>query len=287
MAHITHGIDVSKWQGNIDWDALAVAHKAGDVDFVIMRAGYGYSTTDPRFEEYYKEAMSRGIPCGAYWYAYWGSGTPTQEAQAFLSVVGDRELAFGIWYDVEYESSITGLSKAERTANVKAALEALSASGRYVGLYASTDMINNRLNWNDLTAWDVWVAQYNSVCTCKMSYGIWQYTSSGSVDGISGRVDRDWANKDYPDFVTGALKTGNGAAAEAPGYGVEDATPPRETSVIKTSPMTRGDLVNALNLAVERNVYVVGSLEIGPSTEGDTTDFEALLKDLSVGYEKE
>ena len=51
MAEKFHGIDISKWQGTIDWDALEAAHKAGRVDFIIMRAGYGYATPDPCFEE--------------------------------------------------------------------------------------------------------------------------------------------------------------------------------------------------------------------------------------------
>ena len=65
MSQTAHGIDISKWQGAIDCNAIAAAHAAGQVDFIIMRAGYGYATTDPRFEEYYREATSRGIPCGA------------------------------------------------------------------------------------------------------------------------------------------------------------------------------------------------------------------------------
>ena len=78
------GIDISKWQGKVDWGRLAAQHAAGTLDFVILRAGYGGGTLDPRFEEYYAAASAANIPVGAYWYAYWGNYTPRQEAEGFL-----------------------------------------------------------------------------------------------------------------------------------------------------------------------------------------------------------
>lgn len=286
MTQTAHGIDISKWQGAVDWDALSAAHEAGDVDFIIMRAGYGYATTDPRFEEYYREATARGIPCGAYWYAYWQSGTPTQEAAAFLAAVAGKNLSYGIWYDVEYESSITGLDKATRTAKTLEALDTLAASGRYVGLYASTDMVNNRMDWDRLRAYDVWAAQYGSICTCKLPYGIWQYTSSGSVNGIGGRVDRDRAYKDYPAIVVGQLAAGPASTDPAPAPDPGDTTPPRETATIHTSEMTRGDLSTVLAKATELGLYVTGTLTIGPMTEGDTATMQSMLEGFGLAFEE-
>ncbi len=200
-----HGIDISKWQGRVDWGQLSKQHKAGQLDFVIIRAGLGGGTVDPRFEEYYAAARAAGIPAGAYWYAYWGPYTPSQEAASFLRAVEGKILQYGLWYDVEYEPDILGMGKAERTSKVLEGLGALAASGRYVGLYASTDMVNNRLEYGRLRGYDLWCAQYASRNTCKLPYGIWQYTSGGSVPGIAGRVDRDRAYKDYPAFVVGPL----------------------------------------------------------------------------------
>lgn len=292
MTGNAHGIDISKWQHPVDWDALAAAHAAGQVDFVILRAGYGCATTDPCFAEYYRAAAARDIPCGAYWYAYWGDGTPVQEAQAFLAAVGHKSLPWGIWYDVEYEPGITGLDKAARTAGVKAALETLSASGRYVGLYASTDMVNNRLDWAQLTAWDLWVAQYGSQCTCQMPWGIWQYTSTGRVSGIDGPVDRDRAYKDYPAIITGTLATGLPGADEspapetpAPDTAAPDPAPAR-TATLRTGAMTRGDLAAVLAQAATLGLYVTGTLTIGPMTGGDQAALTALLDSLAVGHEE-
>lgn len=283
MTQKTHGIDISKWQGTIDWEALEAAHKAGQVDFIIMRAGYGYATIDPLLEGYYREATARGIPCGAYWYSYWSKGTPAQEAGAFLAAVSGKNLQYGLWLDVEYEKSITSLDKTTRTSMTLEGLATLATSGRYVGLYASTDMINNRMEYSRLSAYDIWVAQYASKCTCKMPYGIWQYTSSGSTAGISGRVDQDRAYKDYPAIVVGNLASGGAATIpDTPG----EPTPPRVTTTIQTSLMTRGDLKTVLEKAVELGLYVTGELIVGPMTEGDTATMTGLLDGLGIEHEE-
>ena len=286
MSQTAHGIDISKWQGAIDWNALAAAHTAGQVDFIIMRAGYGYATTDPRFEEYYREASSRGIPCGAYWYAYWKGATPTQEANAFLAAVAGKTFQYGLWYDVEYESTIINLDKATRTAKTLEALNVLQASGRYAGLYASTDMINNRMDYPKLAAFDLWVAQYASKCTCKRAYGLWQYSSTGRVSGISGNVDRDYAYKDYPSFVVGKLATGQESSVPAPAPEVpEEAGPPRGTSTILASDATKGDLKTIIGLADTLGLYVTGKLTIGPVTSGDFNSMKALLDSLGIKFD--
>ena len=91
MSTLKQGIDISKWQGAPDWDKLAAAHKAGRLDFVILRAGYGANTIDPAFAANYAAASARGIPLGAYWYAYWQQATPAQEAAAELIAQGAKK----------------------------------------------------------------------------------------------------------------------------------------------------------------------------------------------------
>lgn len=302
-----NGIDISKWQGTPDWDKLAAAHRAGRLDFVILRAGYGANTIDPTFAANYAAATARGIPLGAYWYAYWRQATPAQEAAAFVAAVQGKTLQYGIWYDVEYEKSITSLSKSARTDRVLQALAVLAASGRYCGLYASTDMINNRLEYDRLRAYDIWAAQYGSKCTCKLPYGLWQYSSTGSADGIAGNVDQDRAYKDYPAFVTGALATGKAAAVgngdvltgqTVSGGGSEtdgqpsstpttpDTGEPRTTKTQRFGPVTRGDLRKLLDRADALGLYVLGTLDIGPSTEGDAAEMEALGASLGLDMQE-
>lgn len=296
MSTLKQGIDISKWQGAPDWDKLAAAYKAGRLDFVILRAGYGANTIDPAFAANYAAASARGIPLGAYWYAYWQQAAPAQEAAAFVAAVQGKTLQYGIWYDVEYEKSITSLGKAERTDKVLQALAVLAASGRYCGLYASTDMVNNRLDYDRLRAYDVWAAQYGSKCTCKLPYGLWQYSSTGKADGIAGNVDQDRAYKDYPAFVTGALATGHtvsGGGSETagrPGAGsgsspaptTPDTGEPRTTKTQRFGPATRGDLRKLLDRADALGLYVVGTLDIGPMTEGDVSTMAALGASLGL-----
>lgn len=274
-----HGIDISKWQGRVDWGQLSKQHKAGNLDFVIIRAGLGGGTVDPRFEEYYAAATAAGIPVGAYWYAYWGPYTPSQEAASFLRAVAGKRLEYGIWYDVEYEPDILGMGKAERTDKVLEGLGALAASGRYVGLYASTDMVNNRLEYGRLRGYDLWCAQYAGRNTCKLPYGIWQYTSGGSVPGIAGRVDCDRAYKDYPAFVVGQL-AGEDANANAGAEGPEGAggvdkpaplptpTPgqedrvPRETHTWRITGEGKADADRLMAMCDRLGLYTLGTVEV-------------------------
>lgn len=287
-----NGIDISKHQGVVNWAKLAAEHKAGRLDFVILRAGYGGGTIDPRFEEYYAAASAAGIPLGAYWYAYWGPYTPAQEAAGFLRAAEGKTFVYGLWYDVEYEPDILKLSKAGRTDQVLRGLAALAKSGRYVGLYASTDMVNNRLEYDRLRAYDLWCAQYGPRCTCRLPVGIWQYTSSGGAQGIAGRVDCDRAYKDYPAIVTGTLATGRAAAGGAgTGAGGEPQTPVNQptgkqpmpgASTRRYGPMTGGDLDRMLAEANERGLYTLGELTIGPATAGDDAVLRALAASLGL-----
>lgn len=261
---IINGIDVSKYQGKIDWAKLAEQHKAGTLGFVLIRAGIGGGTVDPMFEVNYKAATAAGIPVGAYWYAYWGKYTPTQETNSFLRAVAGKVLAFGIWYDVEYEPDITKLSKAERTDKALEGLKNLATSGRYVGLYASTDMINNRLEYGRLGSYDIWVAQYSSKNTCKAPYGIWQHSSTGSVQGIAVRVDLDRAYKNYPGIVTGTLATGTGGKAPAGGTSTvpKDDRVPRETKTYRVTGESKANGDKLLKLCTELGLYMLGSITV-------------------------
>lgn len=262
-----HGIDISKWQGGPDWDKLSAEHKAGRLDFVILRAGYGGGTIDPRFEENYAAARAVGIPLGAYWYAYWGKYTPAQEAASFLRTVAGKKLEYGIWYDVEYETDIIKLSKAQRTSRTLDGLDALADSGRYVGLYASTDMINNRMEYERLRDYDIWCAQYASRNTCKLPYGIWQYTSSGKVDGITGRVDLDRAYKDYPAIVVGQLAEGK-TKADKPSQGGgnvaagEEGREPRETATYRVCGDSKADADRLMALCDRLQLYTLGTVTV-------------------------
>ena len=145
MSINVHGIDASVHQGNVDWSRIKLSGKA---KFVILRAGYGRydKQVDKKWERNYAECKRLGIPVGAYWYSYAVSEDEArQEMQCFLRALAGKQLEYPVYFDQEYEPAIKALSKAKRTAIVKAALETLEDAGYYAGLYCSRDWLNNWL----------------------------------------------------------------------------------------------------------------------------------------------
>ena len=193
------GIDVSKWQGKIDW---ARVKSSGSAGFAIIRAGYGslVKQKDTRFDENYEACKRLGIPVGAYWYSYATTTTGAiREAHAFMKVVAGKTFEYPLWFDQEYEKKIKALSNEKRTEIVKAFCAELEKNGYYTGLYCSRDWLQNYVNAEDLKHLDIWVAAYGSSAgNVPLPYGMWQCSSTGKVNGIMGNVDIDIAYKDYP-----------------------------------------------------------------------------------------
>ena len=191
------GIDVSKYQGTIDWEKV----KASGVQFAILRAGYGMyeNQIDPTFEKNYSECKRVGIPVATYWYTY---ATSTEQArketEVYLKALKGKSTELPNFLDMEYEPSIKSLSKQLRTDICKAFMEEIKKSGYKTGLYCSYDWIKNWLYEKQLTNYDKWIAQYSNSCSYTGSdLSIWQYTSTGKVDGINGNVDLDYCYKNY------------------------------------------------------------------------------------------
>jgi lysozyme len=194
------GIDVSHWQGAIDWAKV----KAAGIQFAIIKAGGSDAGlyTDPKWEENYREAKENGIAVGAYYFV--GSACTTAEAgradaQRFLAQLRGKQLEYPVFMDVE---ATTANAKAGATEAAIAFCRELEAAGYYAGIYSSTySGFRDRLDDSKLTAFTHWVAQYASKCTYGGAYGIWQYSSSGRVTGINGNVDLDISYQDYPSII--------------------------------------------------------------------------------------
>lgn len=184
------GIDVSEWQGTIDWRKVA---KDG-VQFAVIHAGYGreLSQKDKCFERNYAGARAAGIKVGAFWYSYADSvARAEQEARTCLKVLDGKHLDLPVFFDQEYEPGILKLSTKTRTDIVLKFLETIKAAGRPCGLYSSTDFITNKLQAKRLTAYPLWIAEYGSKLHYTGKVWAWQYTDKGRVAGIKGRVDMD------------------------------------------------------------------------------------------------
>ena len=195
----TKGIDVSKWQGNIDWQKV----KAAGIEFAMLRGGFGKTTTqiDSKFEQNYRNAKAVGMPIGVYHYSYAKSVEDAKkEAQFCLSYLKGKQFEYPIAFDIE-DSSQANLGKSTLTAITKAFCEEVEKAGYYVCIYANLDWLKNKLDMTALSDYDVWVAQWASKCTYGGAYGMWQYSDKGKVNGITGNVDMDEAYKNYPNIM--------------------------------------------------------------------------------------
>lgn len=198
------GIDVSKWQGQIDFNAV----KRSGVDFVIIQAGYGKSFTqkDPYFEQNYARAKAAGLKIGAYWFSY--ALTPDeaiQEARTCAAVIANKQFDFPIYYDLETEAKSKYFPFATGKTNcsnmVKAFCTELEKLGYFVGLYISRSLLQTHITKEVVERFALWLAEYGSKLNYTGKYGIWQRSSTGRVVGVIGDVDIDEAVIDYSTII--------------------------------------------------------------------------------------
>ncbi len=200
-----YGIDVSRWQGEVDWTKVK---KSGKVDFAIMRAGYGkeYDQVDPTFHTNMKNAQAAGIPCGAYWYSYAASAADAkQEAKVFLDTIKGYSFEYPVVFDIEDPSQST-LSPSVIAEIIDTFCGAVEAEGYYCVLYSYASFFNSHIPDSTEKKYDIWVAHTQTTKPDYTgNYGIWQYSHTGAVSGISGDVDMNYAYRDYPAII----KNGN------------------------------------------------------------------------------
>lgn len=189
-----NGIDVSYYQGDIDWKKV----KESGISFAILRAGYGKSTVDKKFVRNIEECIKHNIPVGVYWFIY---ATNIQEvlinAQKCMSLIAPYKdkIKMKVWCDFEYDTDANAkkrgvvFTKEMRTSMVKAFCDAVNSGGYEVGVYANPDYLNTK--FNDLSMYPLWLAKY-STTKGNIDCDIWQYSSKGKVAGIKGNVDMNY-----------------------------------------------------------------------------------------------
>ena len=196
------GIDVSKYQKDIDWQKV----KASGVEYAIIRAGYRGSSTgvlvkDPYFDKNIVGASEAGIKLGVYFFTQAiNSEEAAEEAYAVASLIGAEELDLPVYLDVEGSGSAAGradgLDIATRTENIRVFCRTLNSLGYKAGFYANKNWLTNKIDTAQLSDYDIWLAQYRAPePDYQGRYSIWQYTSKGTVDGITGFVDLDLVKK--------------------------------------------------------------------------------------------
>lgn len=189
------GVDVSKWQGSIDWNRVKKL-----ADFAIIRAGYGKepSQVDKCFHNNIKNAQANNVPVGVYWYSYARTvDEAVQEAKVLLNTIKGYKLEYPVVFDIEDSSQIT-LSKRVLTDICKAFCNEIEKAGYYAMIYTNCNWLKNHLYADELLSkYDLWLAQWN-VKEPSYNCGMWQTSDKGIIDGISGNVDLNTAFKDYP-----------------------------------------------------------------------------------------
>jgi len=194
------GIDISAWQGNVSKENFLKA-KADGVKFIILRIGFTGSKTltptlDNVFENNYKNAIAAGLPVGVYFYSLATSvAEAKKEADFVVKQLKGKKMTYPVYIDIEDPTRQAKCSKAVLAAVAKTFCDTVKAAGYTPGIYASVSWLNSRIGAVS-TPHSTWVAQYYTKCEYTGKYDMWQYTSSGKVNGLSGNIDMNyWYNK--------------------------------------------------------------------------------------------
>ena len=194
------GIDVSHWQHNINFSSV----KESGIEFAILKAGGSDAGfyTDSKFEENYTAAVAAGLNVGCYYFAgskFIGEKNGTADAKKFASIIKSKKFDMPIYLDIEAQpvSEKEGITEA-----AIAFCDYMEKQGYFIGIYASDiSGFKERLDPSVITKYSSWVARYGKQPEYNRYWNLWQYSSTGSVAGITGRVDLDISNFDFPELI--------------------------------------------------------------------------------------
>ena len=188
----TMGIDVSKWNGDIDWNAV----KNSGVSYVIIRCGYrgssqGSLIVDSKFQSNIKGATDAGLKVGVYFFTQAVDRVEAvEEASMALELIKNYRISYPVFLDVEASGGrADGISVETRTEVCKAFCQTIQNAGYTTGIYANKTWLTTKIDTSQLSAYKIWLAQYASAPTYTGRYDLWQYKSTGRVSGINGDVD--------------------------------------------------------------------------------------------------
>ena len=211
---LAYGIDLSFWNTDVDFEKL----KESGIDFVIIRAGSRNQRPDRQFEAHYKAAKEAGLDVGCYFYSYAETVSEVlEEAEILLDIIEGKTFEYPIYFDMEDPSQIH-LSTKRRMEMCHAFCKELIDNGYFPGVYSNLKWLTNYFDSEELcTYFDVWYARYpldvddgsepiyfdewDYELPEAPSYGMWQFTQSGRIDGAEGNVDLNIAYKDYPSII--------------------------------------------------------------------------------------
>lgn len=198
---VLRGIDVSKWQGDIDWKKVSMS----GIDFAMIRSSFGNMHTDEKLAANVAGCEKYGIPYGFYHYSYADSvAEAKKEARFFLSVIKKYSPEYPLVLDIENDH-FKSMSRKQVTNIIIAFAKELENAGYYVSIYSFAKFFNDYVDMSQIENYDIWIACWGDEERLNSfydgPYGMWQYSATGSVNGIDGDVDLDYAYKDYADRI--------------------------------------------------------------------------------------
>ncbi len=196
--YYSDGIDVSKWQGIVDWEAV----KASGIEFVMIKAGEGIEE-EINFRQNIEGALNAGLQCGVYWFA--NASTVEEallEAEACLKTIEGYQLEYPVAYDFEYRTLDNNPAKDNPqliSEIINEFLTYIQKNGYYPIVYSNLDFLQNYLDQSLLKDFDLWYASYKTELNYECA--IWQHSCTGRIDGITENVDLDISYINYPEII--------------------------------------------------------------------------------------
>ena len=191
------GIDISHHQGNIDFDKLK-----GNIDFAMVRTSYGAFYEDKKYKQNIAGLERIGVPYGLYHFSYATSiDSAKKEAEGFIKIIKNYNPTYPVVIDIESSSRTSDVRSDTLVDIADTICKKIEDAGYYVMIYANLDYLNNKLNDSKLDRYDKWLAEWKNKPSYNKPFGIWQYSSKGSIPGINGNVDMNISYKDYPSII--------------------------------------------------------------------------------------
>lgn len=237
-------IDVSRYQGRIDWEKVKQSGvQAAMLKTVSTSKNFGGLYIDPTFEENYAACKQLKIPVGVYYYTYAQTREQADKELALLhQALQGKSFEMPIAIDVE-DSSLNVLGKQSLTDLVIYAAQTIESWRGYAMVYTYVYYAQTQLDMGRLRAYDFWIAAYGKTRPA-LAHGMWQYTNSGTVNGIAGKVDLSRSYRDYPQIMRQANL--NDFSVAAP-----------ELVTYKVGPLSPGDAKQVRELAAQLQVPCV------------------------------
>lgn len=244
------GIDVSHYQGNIDFNKV----KADGIEFVFIKATDDDNYKDTMFETNYRKAMDAGLKVGCYHFGRFASVEDAKkEANYLLSVIKGKVFTYPVVLDLETDKA--GLSVKELTDSAIAFLEVLEANGYFAMLYSGKSFYETELDEVRLKPYATWIARYGS--QLGRDAGIWQYSSTGKVAGISGNVDMDIA---YYDYSFTSPKGSKVESAKVVASAPKPVSAPKPAPSVATYKVVAGDTLSEIAVKYHTTVANIKAL---------------------------